>query len=150
MARTFIDLGLPSGTLWATENEPGYHQYDEAVKTFGEMLPSKEAWKELFDQCDREWDSDRQGYVLTGPNGNTLFLPAAGWKDYDVKTGEPIPENLGGIHNAAEYGYYWSSTLYGEKRAMSVFFDIFYVNPKNDKGRLFSFSVRLCKPAGAQ
>lgn len=150
MERTFIDLGLPSGTLWATENEPGHHQFNEAVKTFDDMLPSAKAWKELFDHCSHKWDNDRKGYVLTAPNGNSIFLPVNGWKDYDIKTGKPIPKNLGGIHNAADYGYFWSSTPYGEKRAMSVYFDIFYINPKNDKGRLFGFSVRLCKPAGAQ
>jgi len=26
MAHEFIDLGLPSGTLWPTKNEPGYHR----------------------------------------------------------------------------------------------------------------------------
>ena len=30
----FIDLGLPSGRLWATENEEGYCTYDEAKEKF--------------------------------------------------------------------------------------------------------------------
>lgn len=76
MALTFIDLGLPSGTLWATENAAvngkTYFNFDEAIEAFGDMLPSAEAWKELFNQCSRKWNKRRKGYVLTGPNGNTL------------------------------------------------------------------------------
>ncbi len=35
----YIDLGLPSGTLWATENEEGYFTFDEAVEKYGDSLP---------------------------------------------------------------------------------------------------------------
>lgn len=45
----FIDLGLPSGRLWATENEEGYYTYDEAKENFGELLPKPEAFQELWE-----------------------------------------------------------------------------------------------------
>ena len=32
--KEFVDLGLPSGTLWAEKNEEGYFTYDEAMKLF--------------------------------------------------------------------------------------------------------------------
>ena len=145
MAREFIDLGLPSGRLWAAENEPGYHQFDEAVKTFGDMLPSAEAWKELFDHCGRKWDIDRKGYVLTGPNGNTLFLPAQGWQDWNKRTKE-----LDGRSDyicVGTFGLYWSSSPNNEylDLARNVLFNNGYVNPLYDNDRLFGFSIRLCK-----
>lgn len=135
MARKFIDLGLPSGTLWATENEPGYHQYDEAVKTFSDMLPSAEAWEELFDQCGRKWNKRRKGYVLTGPNKNTLFLPAKGWQHWNEE----------GVYNVDGNGNYWSSTPNGKNHARCVYFNIGYVYPRGNDYRLDGFSVRLCK-----
>lgn len=51
----FIDLGLPSGKLWATENvkdkndDEAFFSFDDSVNAFGKNLPSKEDWKELFD-----------------------------------------------------------------------------------------------------
>lgn len=134
MARKFIDLGLASGRLWAAENEPGYHQFDEAVKTFGKQLPSAEAWKELFNQCSREWDEDRKGYVLTGPNGNTLFLPADGYKDF--------------LRNKIRYigsGFYWSSSPNGIDDARLVGFNSGYIDAQRNNNRMDGFSVRLSK-----
>ena len=40
------------------------------------------------------------GGKFTGPNGGTIFLPAAGYRWY------------GELNVAGSYGYYWSSTLY--------------------------------------
>jgi hypothetical protein len=42
------------------------------------------------------------GYKVTGPNGNSIFLPAAGYL-YE-----------GTLYNAGSYGYYWSSSLYAD------------------------------------
>lgn len=142
MERTFIDLGLPSGTLWATENEPGYHQFDEAVKTFGETLPTIEAWQELFDQCRHEWDNDRKGYVLTTPNGNTLFLPAKGWQDWNKET-EELNDRV--LYVGCD-GLYLSSTPseYGD-HPLNVHFRKQYVVPQSLASRFSGFSVRLCK-----
>lgn len=142
MAREFIDLGLTSGRLWATENEPGYHQFDEAVKTFGDMLPSAEAWEELFNQCSHKWDDDRKGYILTGPNGNTLFLPADGWQDQNEETDEL---NGGNVYFVGGYGFYWSSTPYDMRGARRVYFCSGYVLPQDYGRRWGGFSVRLCK-----
>ena len=138
----FINLGLPSGTLWATENEAGYHQFDEAVKTFGDMLPSADAWQELFDQCRRKWDDDRRGYVLTGPNGKRLFLPADGWQDRKEETKDLKDK---GIHDIGNFGIYWSSSPYDMDHSLNIGFASGNVNPTSNYNRLVSFSVRLCK-----
>lgn len=43
-------------------------------------LPSYEDYEELFSLCQAEWTAEDgvNGYRLTGPNGNSIFLPAAG------------------------------------------------------------------------
>ena len=141
-APTWVDLGLPSGHLWAAENEAGYHQYDEAVKTFGDMLPSADAWQELFDQCSRKWDDNRKGYILTGPNGNTIFLPAKGWQHWNEETNEL---NGGDVYSVGLHGLYWSSSLLDMTDARGICFNDSSVETLYDDNRLLGFSVRLCK-----
>ena len=71
----FIDLGLPSGRIWAKENEEGYFTYDKAKEKFGELLPKPEAFKELWENCQWLWDVKNKGMIVVGPNKNTIFLP---------------------------------------------------------------------------
>jgi hypothetical protein len=73
----YVDLGLPSGTLWKKCNEEGYYNFHEAVKAFGDSLPTVEQLKELKNKCTWEWR--KNGFVITGPNGKSIFLPAAGY-----------------------------------------------------------------------
>lgn len=82
----FVDLGLPSGKKWATVNVEGYFTFDEAVKFFGGYLPSKDDFKELIGNCKSEWDNVRKGRVFTGPNGQSIFLPALGYRKKDGST----------------------------------------------------------------
>ena len=71
-----VDLGLPSGTLWSTTLEEGLFSYPEAVTNYGEHLPR--AWQiaELREECKPQWLEDPRGVLFTGPNGNTIFVPA--------------------------------------------------------------------------
>ena len=88
----YVDLGLPSGTKWKSANEDGYYTYDEAVKKFGNSLPSKEQWEELKGNCIWVWKGN--GYDVTGPNGKTIYLRAAGCFDGTK------------AYNVDMYGYY--------------------------------------------
>ena len=68
-------------------------------------MPTDDEWTELRENCTWTWTADYQGtgiagHVVTGPNGNFIFLPAAGYR-YD-----------GRLDRAGSYGYYWSSSLY--------------------------------------
>lgn len=38
----YVDLGLPSGTMWKLFIEDGYYTFDRAVEKFGSNLPTKE------------------------------------------------------------------------------------------------------------
>ena len=114
----FVDLGLPSGTLWKNLNETNpnddhdFYTYDEAVKKYGDQLPTKAQLRELKDKCTWTWDTRKKGYNLVGPNGNSIFLPAAGRR------------NCGGYVNCVgSLGYYWSSTPRGSDRAWSLLFN---------------------------
>ena len=156
----WVDLGLPSGTLWATmnvgatapeeygdyfawgETEPkevydwstykwcnggdntltkycnntdyGYEGYiddkseldpedDAAYVHWGSSwrMPTYVQLIELYENCTKTWTTLNGviGCLLTGPNGNTVFLPAAGSRH---------DSTFGGEGYAAEY---WSRSL---------------------------------------
>ncbi|MDE6311367.1 MAG: fibrobacter succinogenes major paralogous domain-containing protein [Muribaculaceae bacterium] len=144
----YVDLGLPSGTKWATCNvgadkawdygeyfqfgalkqdastpfdgqsavQPinGNAKYDVATARWGEgwQMPTKAQLDELQTKCKWSWVpmSGKKGYRVTGPNGNSIFLPA------------------GGIYYGSEYlyltghaGVYWSSTPSGEYVAYNLY-----------------------------
>ena len=140
-----IDLGLPSGTKWAScnvgANKPEEYgdyyawgetttkieytkdnylyykngkyvdigadisgtQYDVARAKWGGKwrMPTKDDVDELLVNSTYEWTTLNgvEGGRFTGPNGNSIFLPAAGcfWGDM--------------LAIAGENGHYWSSTL---------------------------------------
>lgn len=81
----YIDLGLPSGTKWKNSNETSLYTMPHAEYVYGSALPSKEQWDELVEYCDWEWKNVGEykgGAQVTGPNGNTIFLPAAGYSNF--------------------------------------------------------------------
>ena len=146
----YVDLGLPSGLLWATCNigadaPEDYGEYfawgettpksvynwgtyqlydgsnvtrytgsdglttllpedDAAVANWGGgwRMPTIEEWQELVQNTTVTWDTvnDVNGRLFTASNGNSLFIPAAGY--YYAST----------LELAAWRGLYWSSSLY--------------------------------------
>ena len=128
-AQSFVDLGLPSGTKWKTQNQTGLYTYDDAISKFGNRLPTKDQWNELIIECVWEWTGS--GYKVTGPNGNSITLPAEGCRDCD-----------GSVSNVGSTGYYWSSTPSGSVGAWYLIFGSSGVDMYN--GRLcYGQSVRL-------
>ncbi|MEG0559065.1 MAG: hypothetical protein RR513_00930 [Muribaculaceae bacterium] len=101
----YVDLGL--SVKWASCNvgassPEGYGNYYtcKAAKLFS--LPTKAQMEELYDKCTWEVITLKEvtGMKVTGPNGNSIFMPCAGYR-YDSTL----------IHQG-EFGYVWSSTLY--------------------------------------
>ena len=64
-------------------------------------MPTYDEQRELLDNCTWTWTTLNgiAGCRITGPNGNSIFLPAAGFR------------NDTGIESKGELGYYWSSSL---------------------------------------
>ncbi|MEG2598792.1 MAG: hypothetical protein RSA66_04910 [Muribaculaceae bacterium] len=101
---TYIDLGL--SVKWAScnagasspEGYGGYYNWKAACKF---SLPTQEQIKELIDKCTWEGTSlnDVTGMKVTGPNGNSIFMPYSGFLIGSIPLGQ------------GSNGYYWSSTL---------------------------------------
>lgn len=77
-------------------------QYDVAYVKWGTSwrMPTRTEYEELLYKCiwTRTTQVGYNGYKVTGPNGNSIFLPAAGYR-------------VGSWHeDAGEMGSYWSST----------------------------------------
>lgn len=70
---------------------------------------------------------------MTGPNGNSIFLPAAGFR-YGVS-----------VKYVGSYGSYWSSSVYDEYCAYLVYFCSGSLDPQSYYYRYDGFSVRLIK-----
>lgn len=80
----------------------GNPKYDVArVKWCGPWrLPTMAEMYELIDECTWTWTTQggHNGYKVTSKtNGNSIFLPAAGWRERSS------------LISAGEFGYYWSS-----------------------------------------
>ena len=115
---------------------------DAATRKLGSpwRMPTLVEIRELLDanNCTWTWTTQdgKNGYeVKSKTNGNSIFLPAAGYR-------------LGsGLYLAGSGGYYWSSSLYaaGSSGARSLGFDSgvhdWYFND-----RYYGFSVRPVRP----
>lgn len=77
----YVDLGLPSGTLWKATNEQGLYTYLSAKHYFHKSLPNRAQVKELLHNCTWKWLG--KGYRVTGPNGKSIYFPFDGYKDCD-------------------------------------------------------------------
>ena len=138
--KEFIDLGLPSGTLWSNVNEKnpkdqlGFYLFDEAVSEFGAQLPTKEQWQELLQICT--FEKTKSGYKIIGRNGNSIFLPYAGYRDCD-----------GASSTGDGFGCYWTSTAVGDyspDNAYDITFRDDMDEPYFSAGpKCFGYSVRL-------
>ena len=77
---------------------------DAAIVNWGGAwrMPTEEEFDELENNCIWTWitQNDVSGYKVTAPNGNSIFLPEAGYiNDY------------GTLDDAGWKGCYWSSSL---------------------------------------
>lgn len=103
----YTDLGLPSGTLWKNYNSTGYYTFNEAVNQFGKRLPTKKQWEELRAECQWSWTGN--GYKITGPNGNTINLPAAGSRDNISSKNEYWTSESCSNNNEIAWSFYFGS-----------------------------------------
>ena len=73
LAKTeWVDLGLPSGVLWAKEDEDVSVPIHMAMQSFPNNLPSESEAEELRECCTRHFDPVKKEMSFTGPNGNSI------------------------------------------------------------------------------
>lgn len=94
--------------VWLAKYYPTYKvslppHADAATVNWGSTwhIPTDAEWTELCEQCTWRWTTQNgiNGYRVTSKsNGNSIFLPAAGYR-YDNS-----------LYDAGSYGNYWSSS----------------------------------------
>ncbi|MBQ2574308.1 MAG: hypothetical protein II575_08810 [Bacteroidales bacterium] len=96
-------------------------------------MPTNEEVQELINNCTCTWTTQNgvNGRLYTGPNGNSIFMPAAG------------THGSNGFRDVGSYGTYWSSSLYTASTNRSGRF-IFYSGNQllDDNSRYEGQSVR--------
>ena len=132
----FIDLGLPSGTLWAKCNlgakeetdfgkyfqfgqfktyEKTFENYEpmevdtvEAIWYNGWKTPTKEQFQELFENTIGIWVTinDVKGYKFISKYHKTRYVFFPAAGNCDN----------GSVRDVGDNGYYWSSSLYANDR----------------------------------
>ena len=112
----------------------GNAQYDAATANWGGnwRMPTYSEMSELLYNCTWTWTG--QGYeVKSKTNGNSIFLPAAGYKDSYVR-------------DAGSGGYYWVSSPYYSSWEEDKYADDLYFYSTNYsssyRSRFFGHSVR--------
>lgn len=93
-------------------NVSGDVLHDAATANWGGSwrMPRKSEFDELKSKCTWTWTTQggKNGYKVTGPNGNSIFLPASGYC-------EASP------YGSEYYGYYWTSSSENEIDASYYF-----------------------------
>jgi uncharacterized protein (TIGR02145 family) len=97
-------------------------------------LPTKEEQDELRTQCTWTWSTKNgvNGYIVVGPNGNSIFLPAAGFRNY----------GNGNVKGHGSNGYYWSSRPDYDNFAYYLSFFDGYESMESAYRRAGGYSVR--------
>ena len=111
-------------------------QYDAATANWGTpwQMPTEDQYEELINKCTSVWTTQNgvNGYKLTGANGGTLFLPAAGYW-YGAS-----------LFHERSFGFYWSSSLEDSSAGFDAWCLYFYSTyaGMNDEARYHGHSVR--------
>lgn len=142
----FVDLGLPSGTLWSVDFLKVNDKREYLPFSMAESLciPTEEQWNELLDICKWEFDIDRS-YDLcearcVGPSGNSLRFERTG------------KQNINSHSETWEVFFWIKDTKEGlEKNAVHMYNGGKKLQSKNAKTEIESFfsgyklPVRLVK-----
>ncbi len=110
--------------------------YDAASASWGMgwRMPTIAEMEELATKCTWTWTSVNgvNGYRVTGPSGNSLFLPAAG-----QQRTEPI--------GVGSQGYYWSSTASDDYSNAAYNLNFTGYSGRWSANRSYGFPIRAVK-----
>ena len=138
----YVDLGLPSGVFWKKENENGFYRYEQ-MGEFCDYVPRLDQWEELKDYCQWTWGTNENnvhGYFVEGTNGESIFLPAAGFKTCPGVYGD---DGIPGDRNRT--GMYWSSTSTDKTTAYEMYFTAYKMSLRRNGAYCTGHSVRLVR-----
>ena len=147
---TGVVTAVSSGTTWilAESYDPNRsvqcnvtvtYSVPAAVNLGGKWrMPTNEEWIALTSSAnfDWVWDDTQKGYTVTsrisGYEGNSIFLPAAGYRR-DIT-----------LYSEGDCGLYWTSSLYERdpRYAQGVYFDPSYIIGAYYDTRFSGFSIR--------
>ena len=138
---------------------------DVANKVYGSWvtMPTIDEFEELFTECKKEWVEDTQnhvaGYKFTGPNGNSIFLPAAGTRTQGNVSGEGLNGYyLSGSINATDnrFAMAYSFDQNASRRTTTPVYQALAIRPvsvaknvKFDKTKLYNTWEFDLKPDGS-
>ena len=145
----YIDLGLPSGTRWATcnvgamvpEDYGDYFEWgetqgmdDAATVNWGSgwCTPTASQLRELYQNTNNIWTTRNgvEGRLFTSSNGNAIFFPAAGFRDGSS------------LYHVGGEGKYWSSSLHPDPQFAMFFFFNSNEYFMYDSNMHYEFSIR--------
>ena len=111
----------------------GSSKFDAATVNRGDSwrMPTLTETQEILENCTWEWTTQNEvkGCLVTGDNGNSIFLPAAGWKLNK------------GTYDRIE-GFYWNSCDdYGTYNSGIILFNSSYASAYNYE-RYYGFPIR--------
>ncbi len=134
----FVDLGLPSRTMWAKEFEQtgdnvNYLPYCDASTL---SLPTEEQWNELLSFCRWEFtyvNNYSRKYDCIGPNGKVITFKSYGFHKVD------------GIREQGERIYFWlkDPSEGPEKKLVYMFYDRGEIKTISKSFMGFKYPVRL-------
>ncbi len=144
---TAIKKDYSEATYTYYNNSTGYQligtnicgtDFDAAHHAWGGQwrLPTRSEIAELTSKCS--WTPETlngvKGYRVTGSNGNSIFLPAAGYKD-GMETKE-----------ASIGGYYWSGNINRDMTSAAYTLNFKGYDSQWSANRSFGFTVRAVAP----
>ena len=79
----WVDLGLPSGTLWKESNEDdnNFYTWQQAKNKYNNSLPSHKQMEELRSHC--RFVNIGNNVKVIGPNGKYIILQNTGYRRSD-------------------------------------------------------------------
>lgn len=132
-AETYFD---PKGWIYNPDLRTELEDKDDVARVnWGEKwrMPTMKEIEELVNNCTWKWVviHNVEGHFVTGPNGNSIFLPAAG------SSVGPGP-----------YGNYWTKTLFKTDKHQAYF--LYYYLDDIGPNNYYRYSGKSVRPVWAE